>query len=125
MPRILIVDDAPSFLLLLSTLLAERGYEVTSAAGGEEALKLLETEAPFDLMISDINMEPINGLKLLSKVKESHPKMKVIMLTAYETQYSCYEAERAGAFAYLPKPFRNPVLFQTVRRALESSDVVA
>ncbi|MEI7850555.1 MAG: response regulator [Kiritimatiellales bacterium] len=124
MPRILIVDDAPSFLLMLSTLLVDRGYEVTSATNGEEALRILQTE-PFDLMISDINMEPINGLELLRKAKESYAKMKVILLTAYETHYSFGEAERAGAFAYLPKPFRNPVLFQTVRRALESSDVVA
>ena len=124
MPRILIVDDAPSFLLMLSALLVDRGYEVTSAKNGEEALRILQTE-PFDLMISDINMEPINGLELLRKAKESYAKMKVILLTAYETHYSYGEAERAGAFAYLPKPFRNPVLFQTVRRALESSDVVA
>jgi len=122
MPRILIVDDAPSFLLMLSALLAGRGYEVTSAKDGEEALRILQTEEPFDLMISDINMEPINGLELLQKAKESYAKMKVILLTAYETHYSYGEAERAGAFAYIPKPFRNPVLFQTVRRALESSD---
>jgi two-component system response regulator HydG len=125
MPRILIVDDAPSFLLMLSALLKDRGYEVTAANGGEEALQMLQTGGPFDLMISDINMEPINGLELLAKVKDSYPKMKVIMLTAYETHYSCYEAERAGAFAYIPKPFRNPVLFQTVRRALEASAAVA
>ena len=121
MSRILIVDDAPSFLRMLSALLTERGYEVTSAKDGEEALRILQTE-PFDLMISDINMEPINGLELLRKAKESYAKMKVILLTAYETHYSYGEAERSGAFAYIPKPFRNPVLFQTVRRALETAD---
>jgi DNA-binding NtrC family response regulator len=64
----------------------------------------------------------MNGLELLRQVKESYAKMKVILLTAYETHYSYGEAERSGAFAYIPKPFRNPVLFQTVRRALEASD---
>jgi DNA-binding NtrC family response regulator len=105
---------------MLSALLTEKGYEVTSAKDGEEALRILQTE-PFDLMISDINMEPINGLELLRKANESYAKMKVILLTAYETHYSYGEAERGGAFAYIPKPFRNPILFQTVRRALEAS----
>ena len=121
MPRILIVDDAPLFLLMLSKLLAEWVYEAALAKDAEEALRILETEEPFDLMISDINMEPINGLALLRKAKESYAKMKVILITAYETQYSYGEAERAGAFAYIPKPFRNPVLFKAIRRALEPS----
>ncbi|MEI7850554.1 MAG: response regulator [Kiritimatiellales bacterium] len=124
MPRILIVDDAPIFLLLLSKLLAGEGYEVATAKHGAEALKILET-ASFDLLLSDMNMEPVNGLELLRAVKTSYADMPVIMVTAYETLYSADETERLGAFAYITKPFKNAMLFETVRRALEPSVATA
>jgi len=124
MPRILIVDDAPVCLLLLSKLLAGEGFEVATAKNGAEALKILETTS-FDLLLSDMNMEPVNGLELLRAVRASNMNMPVIMITAYETLFTSGEAEKLGAFAYLPKPFKNAVLFETVRRALESSGVPA
>ena len=71
MPRILVVDDAPPCLLLLSRLLAGQGYEVATARNGKEALEVLQTRA-FDVLISDMNMEPVNGMELLREVKVSH-----------------------------------------------------
>lgn len=118
MSRILIVDDAPPFLLFLSKILTEQGYEIATAKNGEEAIRILQTES-FDLMISDINMRPINGVELLRKARESYTKMGVIMITAYETMYTADEAAKSGAFAYIVKPFKNEALLQTVRRALE------
>ena len=120
MPRILIVDDAPVFLLLLSKLLTGEGYEVATAKNGEEALRILQTRS-FDLMLSDMNMEPINGIELLRAVKSSYANMKVIMVTAYETIYTAEEAAKTGAFAYITKPFKNAMLFETIQRALASS----
>jgi len=124
MPRILIVDDAPFMLLLLSKLLAGEGYEVATAKHGAEALKILET-ASFDLLLSDMNMEPVNGLELLRAARPSYPQMQVIMITAYESLLTSGEAERLGAFAYILKPFKNAMLFETIRRALEPSGVTA
>jgi two-component system NtrC family response regulator len=124
MLRILIVDDAPIFLLLLSKLLAGEGYEVATAKNGEEALQVLQT-ASFDLLLSDMNMEPVNGIELLRAVRVAYPNMKVIMVTAYETLYTSSEAEKNGAFAYITKPFKNAVLFETVRRALAPSGATA
>lgn len=124
MPRILIVDDAPFMLLLLSKLLAGEGYEVATAKNGAEALKILEA-ASFDLLLSDMNMEPVNGLELLRAVRPSYPQMQVIMITAYESLLASGEAERLGAFAYTLKPFKNAMLFETIRRALEPSGVTA
>ena len=118
MSRILVVDDAPLCLMMISRLVTGQGHEVATAKNGKEALEVLQT-APFDLLISDVNMEPINGIELLHIVKKSYPKMGVIMVTAYGAMYSAEEAEKSGAFAYLPKPFKNSVLFETVRRALE------
>jgi DNA-binding NtrC family response regulator len=124
MLRILIVDDAPIFLLLLSKLLTGEGYEVATAKNGEEALQVLQT-ASFDLLLSDMNMEPVNGIELLRAVRVAYPNMKVIMVTAYETLYTSSEAEKNGAFAYITKPFKNAVLFETVRRALAPSGATA
>ena len=124
MPRILIVDDAPFMLLLLSKLLAGEGYEVATAKHGAEALQILQT-ASFDLLLSDMNMEPVNGLELLRAVKTSYADMPVIMVTAYETLYSADETEKLGAFAYITKPFKNAMLFETIQRALETSVATA
>ena len=124
MPRILVVDDAPPCLLLLSRLLAGQGYEVATARNGKEALEVLQTRA-FDVLISDMNMEPVNGMELLREVKVSHAKMEVIMVTAYESLYSSDEAKKCGAFAYITKPFKNSMLFETIQRALEHSGAAA
>jgi len=124
MPHILIVDDAPLFLLLISKLLAGAGYEVTSAKNGKEALQILQTRS-FDLILSDMNMEPINGMELLREVKASYAKIEVILITAYETIYSAEEAAKIGAFAYITKPFKNTILFETIQRALQHSAAVA
>ena len=118
MPRILIVDDAPPILSMLSRLLTEEGHEVATAKHGKAAVELLESES-FDLMISDLNMRPVNGAELLRKTRKSYPKMGVIMLTAYESMYTAEQALENGAFAYIVKPFKNAQLLDTVRSGLE------
>lgn len=118
MPRILIVDDEPTILNLLNKILTGQGYDTTPAGDGEKALQLLQTET-FDLMISDINMTPINGMELLSKASESYADMGVIMLTAYGTVSTAVEAMKNGAFDYITKPFKLDELVLTVQRALE------
>ncbi len=118
MSRILIIDDEPIFLVVLNRLLTGRGYDVTQAGNGEEALQILQSER-FDLMISDINMSPVNGLDLLSRARESYAKMGVIMLTACDTVEPAVKAMKDGAFDYVTKPFRLDVLLPTVRYALE------
>ena len=124
MPRILVVDDSPPCLMLLSKLLAGLGHEIATAKNGKEALEVLQT-GPFDLLVSDLNMEPINGMELLRAVKVSCVKMEVILVTAYESLYSTDEAKKCGAFAYITKPFKTAMLFETVQRALERSGVTA
>jgi DNA-binding NtrC family response regulator len=118
MPRILVVDDAPPILTMLSKLLTEEGHVVATAKHGKAAVELLETES-FDLMISDLNMRPVNGAELLRKTRAAYPKMGVIMLTAYESMYTAEEATKNGAFAYVVKPFKNDVLLKAVRSGLE------
>lgn len=124
MPRILIVDDEPTILNLLNKILIRQGYDATPASNGEKALQLLQTEK-FDLMISDINMTPINGMELLRKASESWPNMGVIMLTAYGTVSTAVEAMKEGAFDYITKPFKLDELVLTVQRALEYHNAIS
>ena len=120
MSRVLLVDDEPSILSVLSTLLKAEGYEVTAALGGVKAKEILQSET-FDLMISDIRMSPINGMELLRLLHEEKPALAVIMITAYGSVETAIEALKLGAFDYVTKPFKVDELLITVQRALEYS----
>jgi len=82
MSRVLLVDDEPSILSVLSTLMKSQGHDATPVLGGDKALELLQSES-FDLMISDIRMSPVGGLELLRSAKSRHPGMAVIMCTGF------------------------------------------
>ena len=118
MPRILLVDDEPSILSVLNTLLSAEGYAVESALGGEKARDLILSES-FDLMICDIRMSPINGMELLKLVHDERSQLAVIMLTAYGSVETAIESLKLGAFDYITKPFSVDELLITVRRALD------
>jgi len=116
--RILVVDDEMFFRHLLCKILNNHGYETVSAESGEQALEILRAEA-FDLMISDISMSPIDGMELLSCVRESFEKMSIIMLTANDSVPMTVKSMKVGAFDYLTKPVKVDALIQVVRNALE------
>ena len=117
MPRILLVDDEPSILSVLSTLLRAEGYDIEPILGGEKAQATLRAEE-FDLMISDIRMSPVNGMALLKQAHDERPGMSVIMLTAYGSVETAIEAMKLGAFDYVTKPFKVDELLITIQRAL-------
>jgi DNA-binding NtrC family response regulator len=119
MARILLVDDEPSILSVLSTLLKAEGYVVVAALGGEKARDLITSSEEFDLMISDIRMSPVNGMELLKLAHTGRPAMAVIMLTAYGSVETAIEALKLGAFDYITKPFKVDELLITVQRALD------
>ena len=124
MSRILLVDDEPSILSVLTTLLKAEGHEVTSSRGGDKAQEMVRTE-PFDLLISDIRMSPIDGMQLLKQTRREKPGAAVIMLTAYGSVETAVEAMKEGAFDYVTKPFKVDELLITVKRALEYMNIVA
>jgi DNA-binding NtrC family response regulator len=123
MARILIVDDEPSILNVLSTLLKAQGHDCVPARGGEQAKDILRQEQ-FDLMISDIRMTPLDGLELLKLAKRMRPDMVVIMLTAYGSVETAVVAMKEGAFDYVTKPFKVDELLITVQRAIEFRAIV-
>ena len=118
MARILLVDDEPSILSVLSTLMKAEGHEPVSARGGDKAREILLTDS-FDLMISDIRMTPVDGMELLRLARRDRPGMAVIMLTAYGSVETAVEAMKEGAFDYVTKPFKVDELLITVQRSLE------
>lgn len=116
--RILIVDDEASLREVLTIMLQREGYDVESAADGADAQALLQN-SDFDLIISDIKMPKVSGLKLLGFVREHAPETMMIMITAFSTSEEAVEAMKLGAFDYITKPFRNDEIRLIVRNALE------
>jgi two-component system response regulator FlrC len=114
---ILVVDDEPQMLIALNETLRRRGYSVTTAGSGMEALCRLR-EKYYRLVITDMRMPELSGIDLLKKVKSTTPQTPVVLLTAYGTIQSAVDAMRIGAFDYLLKPFSSASLEAVVLRAL-------
>ncbi|MGA2620576.1 MAG: sigma-54 dependent transcriptional regulator [Thermoguttaceae bacterium] len=114
--RILVADDEKIKRITLADDLAAQGYEVVTAADGEEAWRLLEAGA-FDVLVTDLKMPKLDGIELLKRVKQgSRAAMAVIMMTAYGSIPVAVEAMRLGAFDFVTKPFRNEDIFPLLAR---------
>ncbi len=105
MPTILIVDDEFSMREFLTILLEKEGFKVIASENGENALKELRSHK-IDLLISDIRMPGMGGLKLLEKVKEVDSSIPVVMITAYASPEDAVNAMKNGAYDYITKPFK-------------------
>ena len=128
--KVLVVDDEPEYRDVLKLILQEKGYVVALAGGGAEALAILG-EAPFQLVISDLSMEGMNGIQLLEEVKRQHPQTNVIILTGYGTIENAVEAMKIGAWSYFVKGrdpmdllkeienIRNKISVQTVEKSVK------
>lgn len=113
--RILVVDDDPDIRQVLRDRLASYGYGVATASDGGEALDALRQE-PYDGMFLDIRMPGVDGLEVLHHVRNRHPWMTVVMMTASVAQESAKRAMREGAQAFLRKPFDAAQIKQVVDR---------
>ena len=115
---LLIVDDELSMREFLEIMLGAEGYGVDTAESGQRA-KAMVDENPYDLVLCDIRLGDISGLEVLRRAKANNPDTVVIMISAYATAENAVEAMNEGAYDYLPKPFDNDELKQTVAKALE------
>jgi DNA-binding response OmpR family regulator len=115
--KILVVDDESSVRFLLSEELTQQGYEVSTAASGEEALAMLE-KAAFDLMLLDLKMPGMDGIEVMRVARDLAPQTVVVMLTAYATLDSAVEALRYGGHDYLLKPSSPDEIRASVERGL-------
>ena len=123
MYTILIVDDEPNYLIVLSELLRDEGYEVFTAANGMEGLQVVR-DADLDLVITDMQMPEMDGMQLLRHVKELNKELPVLMITAYAQVEKAVAAMQAGAFSYLAKPFSNDELIVTIQKATQHYSLV-
>ena len=118
MNTILVVDDEPNYLIVLSELLKDEGFEVLTARSGDDGLKIVE-ETDLDLVITDMRMPKMDGLELLKAIKNYNKDLPVIMITAFGEVEKAVVAMQAGAYNYLTKPFNNEELLVNINKAIE------
>jgi two-component system response regulator PilR (NtrC family) len=117
--HILVVDDDPGMRELLEILLVKEGYEVTCAKGGAEAVALVGRKA-FDVVVTDIRMQHVDGLEVLRSVKKINPSTPVVMISAYASAETAVEAMREGAYDYFPKPFDTDLFREVIADIVEA-----
>jgi DNA-binding NtrC family response regulator len=107
---------------LLRSALETRGHEVTGVTSGQEALDLVDSQA-FDVVLTDLRMEPVGGMEVLAEVRRASPQTAVIILTAYGEVKTAVEALQQGAYQYLTKPFNFQEVSHVVEQAAGSQDL--
>ncbi len=123
METILVVDDEKNYLLVLSAVLEEEGYEVLTTASGLEALEILKA-SDVDLVLTDMKMPGMDGIELLEQIKTREAELPVVMMTAHGTVDKAVEAMQKGAYTYILKPFDNERLTLYVQKAIATYKVV-
>ena len=116
--HILVVDDEEMARANIEHVLSKQGHSVDTAANGVQALSMLEGRQ-YDLVITDLKMEKMNGIELLQSIKQRTPYTDIIMITGYATVDSAVDALTKGAAYYLAKPFKIDELRSTVNRVLD------
>ena len=117
-PKILVVDNEPEMVNLLQGHLAGEGWAVAAATSGADALAALERD-DYDVILTDLVMDGVDGLELLRAAQQREPAPRVVLITAFGSLESAIEAIRLGAYDYITKPFRMDQASVAVRRAVD------
>jgi two-component system response regulator HydG len=117
MDNILVVDDDNDMCLLLTRFLTRNGYNVASANSGKAAIEWLKKNTP-SLVLCDFRLDDMTGAELIGKIKESHPKAAVIIITGYSDVKDAVEVMKLGAYDYVTKPLFPDEILLTIRKAL-------
>jgi len=120
--NILVVDDEKDICMALNIILTKEGYSVKEAYNGEQALELIKREN-FDIIMTDIKMEKMDGFEVLKQARQISPESTVVMMTAFASVLSAVEAMRAGATDYITKPFINDEIRLTIKSILQSREL--
>ena len=121
MTRVLVVDDCAVDRTLAGEILKkEAGFAIDYARNGEEALQQIGRAAP-DLVLTDLQMPHIDGLQLVSTVREKYPRVPVILMTSQGSEEIAFRALQLGAASYVPKTFLHDNLRDTVHKVLQAS----
>jgi len=116
--RLLIVDDEKVAVKNLEHVMTKEGYEVVATQSGANALAHLERQ-DFDVVLTDLRMDKVDGMQILAKCREAHPDTEVVLITGYATLESAVDAMKHGAFYYIAKPFRLDEVRKVVAEAIE------
>ncbi|HRH80963.1 MAG TPA: sigma-54 dependent transcriptional regulator [Thiobacillaceae bacterium] len=117
-PSLLIIDDEAAALKSLAHIFRKEGYEVTARQSGLAGLKALEMRA-FDVVLTDLMMDRVDGMAILRRVRELHPDSETVVITGHATLKSAVAAMKEGAFHYVAKPYRLDEVRQVVKSALD------
>lgn len=117
-PSLLIIDDEPIAIKNLSHLFTKAGYQVTTRSTGSGGFKILQ-EQNFDVVITDLKMDKVDGMSILKKAQAVDPDLPVIMLTGHGSYDSVVQAMKMGAYHYLSKPYQLDEVREVVKNALE------
>jgi two-component system response regulator AtoC len=120
--HVLIVDDEVNIRRVLAAMLKREGYEVTTAADGEQALGVLH-KTPVHVVVTDLVMPRIGGMELLRRVSSDFPDVPVIVITAHGSVEGAVAALKAGAFDYITKPFEQEDLRKVIAKAARAHDL--
>ena len=121
--KVLIVDDEPGMRSLLTRVMEKEGYRSRAVADGAQALESIQG-GDWDLVIADIDMPVMDGIELLKRVRDTAPRLPVIMITAYATVESAVEAMKFGAYDYITKPFAMDELKIVVAKVFERQRLI-
>lgn len=115
--KILVVDDSPTQLHMMRAPFEENGFQVITAADGDEAVALVESQNP-DLVVMDVIMPKLNGFQACRKIKTLKPALPVILLTSKNQKSDEFWGKKQGADVYMTKPFESAELFANATRLL-------
>lgn len=114
--KVLLVDDEPEFLEVMSERMKARGMEVTATGSADQALAILEKES-FDAIVMDFQMPGMDGMAALKAIKQKKPELQIILLTGYATIEKTVEAMKIGATDFLEKPADLEALTEKIKKA--------
>jgi two-component system NtrC family response regulator len=117
--RLLIVDDEVRFLNSIARRLEMRGFDVSKACNGEQAVEVARG-AKFDLALLDLKMPGLNGEQVLEILKQEHKYLEIIILTGHGSLESAVECTKLGAYCYLPKPYELEKLLEVLGEAYQT-----
>jgi len=122
--KILVVEDDPILRRFVSDVLTRKGFEVTSAENGMKAMEKIQ-KSSFHLVISDLKMEEMDGLRLLENIKKTVPSTEVVIITAYGSVSTAVEAMKKGAFDYITKPVELEELDIVIERVFQHQNLLS
>ena len=124
-PSLLLIEDDVAHLASLQKIFDRMGLRVIAASRAQDGLTMLDKYGPFSVALTDLMLPDLDGMELLSALKERQPDLEVVMMTAFGTIERAVEAMRLGAYDFVTKPLRRAEIEKAVRRALERAELIA